>query len=408
MSGVIKMKQITFVFAVIIILLVTSISTLRGKEINLVDMQVPNSPAFVLLDAAPTSVEKPTSTKAFAVSIMNALNENNGIPKNYAVEFTPFWFMKHPTLTALKFWGIDSDLKKQLPFSALPQYSVSFALVSNKPNDTLTNPTTTNVSFGIRTTILRVRSDDDKQDLITENKRIATRLSTLNDSLSNIVGQITMLSILPLDSTNEIARIERQMQIDLLKQEEREILGSFENDSELIKHEQSVQEILARRPMFAIEGAIASNAAFDNNDFSTKRLGRVGGWLNLAYAVSLNTHDAVVKKNYLNAVITTRYLSDHNQRSTNGFVIQNLFDSGGKLELEIDKFSISGEYLYRWNSTDKTKNSFRASGLLKYKIKDDLYLTSAFGRNFGDRNNLISQFGISWGIGTGNEKINEQ
>jgi hypothetical protein len=101
-----------------------------------------------------------------------------------------------------------------------------------------------------------------------------------------------------------------------------------------------------------------------------------------------------------------RFLNDNYQQIiTNDFATRNLLDCGGKLEFEFDRLIFSYEYIYRWDSNDKTQNSFRSSGLIKFKLNEDLYLTAAFGRNFGSGNNLISQIGINWGIGTGNEKV---
>src|SRR4051812_40022897 len=76
-----------------------------SDSLELKDLEVPNSPGFILLDKSPTIIERPNSTRAFMVSALNSFTDNSGLPKNYAVEFTPFWFFKHPHMTSYKYMG---------------------------------------------------------------------------------------------------------------------------------------------------------------------------------------------------------------------------------------------------------------------------------------------------------------
>jgi hypothetical protein len=404
----IKMKKIHGIFTCLLLIIAFGVSKAQEKEISLNDLQVPSSPAFILLDAAPTSVEKPTSTKAFALSILNSINENSGLPKDYAVEFTPYWFIKHRT-TAYKYWGISDKTENQLPFSSINRFAVSLALVSNSAADTLTHPKTTNISGGLRTILVKVRNQKDVKDLIEANGKIVNILRTSSVGSEVITKEINDLEdirdTIPKDSSARKSAI--MQKIDALKKTKQNHLDSLANSKELMNVEQLIfQDILARRPLFAIEGAIASNIAFNNNDFSSYHAGRNGIWFNLAYSVSCDADTAMNKKDYLNLVIMGRFLNDNYQQIiTNDFATRNLLDCGGKLEFEFDRLIFSYEYIYRWDSNDKTQNSFRSSGLIKFKLNEDLYLTAAFGRNFGSGNNLISQIGINWGIGTGNEKV---
>jgi|RhiMethySRZTD1v2_1073278.scaffolds.fasta_scaffold135870_2 hypothetical protein len=60
------------------------------------DLKAPTSPAFVILDAAPSKVERPQAVKPLVLSALSAAGE--GFPKNYAVEFSPYW-LGTPRLT---------------------------------------------------------------------------------------------------------------------------------------------------------------------------------------------------------------------------------------------------------------------------------------------------------------------
>ncbi len=89
----------------------------------------------------------------------------------------------------------------------------------------------------------------------------------------------------------------------------------------------------------------------------------------------------------------------------NNYMKQKYSDFGGKLELALDGLTISYEFVKRMGVPHKKESLNRSSTLFKYKLNDNLYLTSALGKNFGDVNNLIAQIGVNWGFKTGNENV---
>ena len=127
------MKKLSL-FLLVAVSLFWARSVTAQADIKLEDLKMPNSPAFILLDVAPTSIDRPTTTKAFSTSILNNVNKNNGIPQNYAVEFTPYWFFKHPNLSAFKYWGYDKDKAIQKTGAQAKYLSVSFATVNSTIN----------------------------------------------------------------------------------------------------------------------------------------------------------------------------------------------------------------------------------------------------------------------------------
>jgi hypothetical protein len=66
------------------------------------DLKAPASPAFVILDVAPSKVERPQALKPLVLSAITASDE--GFPKNYAVEFSPYW-LGTPRLTFADYYG---------------------------------------------------------------------------------------------------------------------------------------------------------------------------------------------------------------------------------------------------------------------------------------------------------------
>lgn len=341
--------------------------------LNLSDFEMPTSPGFILLDQAPSSIERPNSPKAFAISALNSYSESNGIPKNYAVEFTPFWFFKHPKMSVLKYAGYND--KKQRPFSSLKMVSFSVAYINQ--TDSLSKSPVNNISIGARTNIIKLRRNLD--EIANANYTAASQLKSINDIIVDRIG--------PDDPTDREGYKRRQNELLIHLQD------SLKN---------SISKALLQKPVFAVDFAIAYNTFFTNNDFSTNQFGRFGTWLTVNYSQILNKDNT----NYLNIYGIGRYLEDGTMKNTNGkFVIENFFDFGAKIELEFKSLSFGYEYIYRSNNTIET---YRSAGQLKYRLSDKLFLTGAFGKNFGTTNNLVSILGINWGITTGNEKANIQ
>jgi hypothetical protein len=373
-------------YSLIFVISFYSLSNLFAQTedtLSLKDLEIPNSPGFILLDKAPSTIERPNSSKAFMLSVINSFDANNGIPKNYAVDFTPFWFFKHPNMTSYKYAGYNAEKNNQLIFSHIKKASVSLAFVTT--TDTITNTPINNLSLGFRTNLITVRSRQDIEDLKAANSKVVKYLRDFDIRL----GEAGIVYN-PATMTRE--EYDKKLNEFLAKEE-----------MERSKDKSELAEILKRRAVFAIDGAIGYNNFFLNNSFSNSHFGRFGAWLTLNYSQVLDKQNK--DKSYFNFYALGRYLSDGTTITNNEYVIQNFYDFGGKLEFEFKKVSVAYEYIYRVN--DNT-NTFRSNGLVKYKISDQLFLTGAFGKNFGDNNNLISLLGLNWGLSSGAERTIEK
>src|SRR5262245_42359826 len=67
-------------------------------------LRTPTSPAFTLLGIEPTSVERPNTPSSLAASLLNQTAGFSTLPRDYALEFSPYWLVGHPRLT----WRDDS------------------------------------------------------------------------------------------------------------------------------------------------------------------------------------------------------------------------------------------------------------------------------------------------------------
>ncbi|WP_109097707.1 hypothetical protein [Aquimarina sp. AU58] len=338
------------------------------------DLETPSSPAFMLLDKAPSAIERPNSTKAFALSIINSFENTIDLPKNYAVEFTPFWFFKNKNMTALKYLGYKGEKGdyKQNYFNGLQMFSISLAFVNTL--DSITNQEINNISVGARTNIISIKRKKDSDSIKTKYIKVLKKIDSIEKN-------IPKHDPFKEDLTTYNKRVKKYLDSITTK--------------ELLSQKEKLSDIIKRKDLFALDGAIAYNSIFTENDFSSSRFGRLGIWLTANYSYKKN------ENTYLNIYATGRYLKDGTNKINDEYIKQDFYDIGGKLEFEYKKISLSYEYLYR---IADNKDTYRSNGVLKYKINDKIFLTGSFGKNFGDNDNLISLLGINWGFLTGEEK----
>jgi hypothetical protein len=345
------------------------------KEIGLQELQVPTSPGFILLDAAPADIDRPATAKAFGLSILNSFNTKTFLPNDFGLEFIPFWFFRHPKMDPMKFLGMDPSLDQKI-FSAVKFTGFSVSFVNQ--TDTAGKLSWNNVAFGASTTLVRWRDPDDARQLVMLDTLLTGRIAVIQEDL-----------IINRNDTSREA-LARAISGD-------EILNACAG---------RIREILARRPVFEITGAAAVNLAFRNRDFSTLRTARAGIWLNMIFSKCLNKKRSGNKTNYINFYGFGRYLYDDAlYRSDTSEGSQSLMDAGFRAELELGRFSLSGEYLHRFNLDQPVFDTFRASGLVRFRISEAIFVYGTLGKNFGKENNLITQLGVSLGIRSGNENV---
>src|SRR4051812_4001309 len=69
------------------------------EPIKLRDLKTPAAPAFQLLGIAPTDVERPTTPRAVAVSLLSTLKQGDTVlPNGFAMEVAPYWLVPHSRL----------------------------------------------------------------------------------------------------------------------------------------------------------------------------------------------------------------------------------------------------------------------------------------------------------------------
>jgi len=359
--------------SIIILFLVTfKIFSQESNAIKITDLELPNAPAFTLLDYSPTIISTPSTTQAFTLSLINSISSgNSGFPTDYALEFTPYWVFanKGRNLT-------DYVIKENQKSYSKPYKNLSFSLASVK-KDTIQN-----VSVGIRTNLVTVNRKERQES-------IANLLLKL-ERFKEITDQQLTLNQNPYESgTAEY----NKWNLDQINK-----LSKLEEYKKLTTEIYAVVDTLeASKPVFTADIATAYNYFFDKNEFKSGRFGRYGAWLTL----SANFKLSKVNNNYLTIYQYSRYLIDEMIYETTAlsYKKEKNLDLGAKVELQFNDFAIAYEYINRTNQ----KDNYRSVGNLKYKINERFTITGGFGKNFEKTDNLVSFLGISWGIANSNE-----
>ncbi len=355
-------------------------SRAQDNKIPITDLQTPNSPAFILLDASPTSIEHPTTAKAFGINLINNVQQAGGFPRNFGVEVSPFWFFRHPNLTPEKFYGIKKDTVKNGDDMGRVIYVnniggqaklVALSLASVSQVDSVSKLNYGFISVGARSTLVRIM------------RKTVVRQFSILDSLDKEVSRLNKL-------------IKPNMADSLVEK----ILDSAGTSARA--YGASLHKLYKTKPAFIVEAAIGYSVAFENYTVSNRAQQRLGGWLTASGSIGLNKPDRETRT-FLNILAVGRYLDNQYYKVKERD--ETYFDTGIRVEFERDRLWIGYERVQRSNQTNTSLSTFRSVGLIKYKLSESLFLTGSFGRNFGGTNNLISLLGLNWGIGNGKESL---
>lgn len=386
----------------------------QSKEISaeLNKLELSNAPSVMLLGLASSDLETPKSKKAFMTSIVNSFSENDGLPNAYAVELTPTHLFPLTEMDALKYAGIKSIKKtdnsyeyKNNIFSEAKNVSVSFAFLRNyKIEDLETeNPS---VSFSLRTTVFKIRNKKNIEAITDSNKNISKALTDIQTEFekSKEYNDIEASNASPDEKNEKKAKAFEKFATEYYKAET-----------------EKYKKYLDEKPVFQLDVASAYSTFFLDNQFKNNQFGKLGFWMTMSSGINLeskpkpkpdssenqnqkkskvkiketSTEPSKIEKR-LNFYAVARYLQDRTiYDAASGFSRSNNYDFGGKIELVYNRFSIGYEFIYRSSDLDDT---YRSNGVINYKVSDSVYINAAFGKNYGDKNNLITFLGLNWGL----------
>ena len=345
--------------------------TLQAQQVDLSEFTLANAstPAFVLVEETPTAIYTPENLKALAIHAL----DNFG--KSLSIEATPYFLInqERKDRTYQKYIGVmqDEETKKlkQNPFSGLNTTTISFAYVDKEFSGLADERKT--YSIGVRTTLLRFYNKEKVH--------------------ANTVGMATALSDITVP-------------VEVLTQGPEAIQAYYnDNQEEINALLEPYQKVI--KPQFRLDAAIGYSTLFKENSISSGTVKRFGSWLTSETSIILNEGSDAKTNNYFNLLLTARYIEDGFNASTPEDFFTNFYrDFGGKLEFEFGKLGVGYEYISRKGTID----SERSVGNIRFTINKDISITGGFGKDFSvnEDDNLVTLFGIHWGINTGNSKVN--
>lgn len=316
---------------------------LSGQDtLTLNDLRTPLSPAFVILGVEPTSVDRPSTPRAFALGLLSASGGEGGvIPENYAAEVAPYWMRRHPGLTFEEY--IDPGL-----WGSLLQ-TLSFSLATT----TLTEgaDSTAAVGVGFRVMPIVGRPPSKLLALVASLDAFQTRRLNLIEARAD--------ARTPTDLVKAVVRLGKNGAMGRAVSRE---IRDFPDDERVGLHLQ-----------FA--GALAGH--YPGNEFSAGTVGRTGLWSTLSYRT---------ESPRLDLMGLVRWLRDETEAE------QSAVDFGVRGVFTINRFSASAELVQRSagdsDAAPATAGGFgdgrRVVGLLEYRASDDMYFTFSYGQDFAD------------------------
>lgn len=337
------------------------------------DLRPPSSPVFALLGTTPASIERPQTPRALAMNLISAVREEEGLPRNYALEVAPYWTTYHPDLS------FDDYYNAGLLQTIAQTFAVSIATTPFR-GDALVNGT--RVGAGFRTLLRAGRAHPQLAAAHAELIGIDTRIAEATDAIPPLrqqaadarrAGRIAEADELDRKVAAAEAEAERQT-TDLRRQA-----------TEAAKR---VGDLDRNRVGFQLALAGAQVWDFPGDRFDEREAARWGFWITPAYRVST-----------IDVMAAVRYLADRR-----GGIDDRTWDVGGRVLWQPSlELAVSVESLRRGGtrvSGDESSN--RTVGMLEYRVTEDIVLYGSFGKDFEDlpgARTLVSIVGLNLGFG---------
>jgi hypothetical protein len=345
------------------ILFCLSVMCVSGEavaQVEIDDLAAPTSPAFVLLDVSPASVERPETPKQFTVNLLGKLTSSDGLPRNYALEVAPYWLLSHPTLTFAEYQNptVSQSIAQTL--------AISVATVPIPGATTGDDPTGTRLGLGFRVSLVNGRANPRVETLIEELEAVNFDILDMRQAAKKPGAPANDTKL--ADALAEASRLALQIQAA-----DAERIGLFVT--------------VAGGQAWAFSGDTFENAVNDKR----------GLWVTTAYRWRGCAATEECESSF-DAIGVARALGAPD--------IDTAWDIGGRLVWKATKeLNLSFEALRRRGGTapgTEDADSNRTVGLLQYRIREDLILVGSFGQDFttltGEKP-LVSLLGLNIGFG---------
>jgi len=348
-------------------------------------LRTPVSPAFVLLGIAPTEVERPNTPADLALSVLNRSAAFTSLPRDVALEISPYWLVKHPMLT----W--EADTVRGLGSSIARTMTISFATAEL---GTDARPVT-GLSLGLRAAPFSGRLSSES---IARLKALRDRLTIETSVLADLRAQ--RLAVLEQTRTQELQAAGsdttlRREALDRFTAARRElnaiVLQSPEYKAAVDSTEGMFRDLALTRGGFVLELAAGAALHAPGGAADSASLARWGGWITAGY-----------EGKTLSFVVVNRFLASSVDSSFDAL------DLGMRLIYTSGRYALSAEGSFRsFTERGAPSNEYRVAALVDFELQKGLWVTGTFGRDYaaGAPGSLIAQIGVSLNVAGERVKI---
>jgi hypothetical protein len=384
--------------------------------------RTPDAPAFVLLGVAPTQVERPTQPSALAVSVLSATaGADNLIPQNYALQVAPYWLVGHPRLTSSEYF---SPTIRQGILDTL-----SFSFVSSRVSTVPGQKADANqIGVGVRTGIvvgdaspalrkqeLRLHALQYENNVVmgllvpylqTENppadadiggKKLTDMIKDVNDAFKAATGSDEQKQQYAAAEKELIDRL-KTLWADSHRSESTQAVRNGANalasqlEAQMDKAIKSIQVADDDRRGFSLSFAAASGWIVPDATSAERRLTKWGVWATPSYRPDTVPIELI-------GVLRVSHRPDPTG--------DTMVDFGGRATNQVGPFNWSLEYVERLDrSSALTRTtSERLAAIFDLRVRDDVYVTVNYGKDFADptkgqtKGGILTTIGLSFDFG---------
>jgi hypothetical protein len=354
---------------------------------DVASLRAPSTPAFVLLGISPSDVARPQTPGDLALDLLNKSSAGSGLPQDIALEASPFWLVQHTRLT----WRADTT--RSIWDSMVRTLALSLGTKSNADDAA----PSTGLGVGARTMLLSGRLSDTTVKLLgAVEASAAAQGHTFNryrkletDRIDALMAaELRPCAAMPtvadrVKCAGEVAARHKPMRDSVTQS----VLANPEYQREIAHAEKMIDEFSLVREGWFWE--VAGGAAWDfaNGAWANAKRARLGAWSTLSHEGG-KLGDGTT----WTPILVGRYLKED---TTNSLSIADL---GGRLVMSGPQYAVSAEFVGRfWSGTNAPKLQHRLSAMVEYKVRDDMWLFGAFGKDYADvaKDSFITRFGLS-------------
>lgn len=359
-----------------------------------IDLSVPESPAFKVLGVTPNKVDRPSSPKEFAASLVNGIDTNGNFQSGFALDTSPY-LLFNSTNIGLK------DYQTDYATRFLSRSQLSFA-TANGATDT---DKSLKLAVGIKFTPWD-EGDPRNDKMLTsclEGAISNVELSMDDEQEALLIEKNKLDFQIKYEEKQDIKDLlERQMKTILLK------LGKIneERQEEFSKKINETIKSCRENKMFVSNlwnkssWAIGFAPTFITSTGNTQDLmySGLGAWTSVAYGI-YDYAQFITQATYRNK----EQIPDQNAVGT--FFEQDNMSIGARIRFGRSDINGNIEGLYAINDTKNDKkddNVFRYSAGIEFKVANNFWLTMNIGSESGNSNGnkLFALGDIKWAYET--------